>query len=851
MITSKGNVCRSLHPIAAIVLTLCSFAVFADDFDIPAQPLPSALKALSDQAGKQISFNPEAVSATQSVAVRGDMSFEDALNRLLSGTNLAWRQGDDGSVIIRTAAASTADTTLSTIEVRAMREKQSYARSVSSVATKTDTQIMQTPTKVEVVTEQVIKDMGITSQGLNKVMGALGIGGLGVGDGALDEGYFYRGFQSTTKLWNGFRIETLGVGILNGGTWLGNVERVDMLRGASAILYGRAEPGGAINITTKKPLGVFGGNVSAGFGNNANRWISADMGGPLNQAGTLLYRLNVDHETQDSRYRHGQSYQSTGFAPALEFRLSPQTTISLEGMLRNLKGSSNQPYIPVDPTTGKLMDVDPELTLMPGASSEFEQRRMLLGIDHRFNDNWKLAWKYMRHDTKQPFNLWSLVVGMYYPIKPVDRLTFNRWLTGARSRQKVDASMLELTGKFETGELKHNLLFGIDYYDTRTREDGISKCFGCENLDFFNPPAFIRANELPLFTNYGQPESAYALDQKETSFYVQDQIELPNRAYVLLGGRYQRLDERSLYTFGPTDNGGPTGPDGIIDCDDGNGGPCVINDIPTELSNFLPRAAVLWQPAPAISLYYSYTENSGTSQGLDVNRKSIDPEHAIQNEIGAKFDPFDGRLLASMALFNLTKTNVITSLNGRVYPVGEVESKGFELSAQGAITPDWNLLMTYNYARPIVKEFGDTAYQGVNAGNFQFIAPKGSKLPYQSERTFSALTSYRLPFARLRGWRVGGSYNWFSAPINDRNSTVKSDDYQIVSAFASYDTKLVGYRTTFQLNIDNLLDEEYLLFQGDFGAAQPTIDPVTGFGNYVGGNWGQERTVKLGLRVEF
>lgn len=849
---------RFKHPIRllnrlvpAVALAILGSPAFAADFDVPAQPLPAALRTLGHQAGRPIVFDPADLGARKGVALRGDMSLEGALDILLAGTGLVWRSNDDGSVVVQKAAKSGDETTLSRIEVMGQRAREAYARTDSSVATKTDTPIMETPTKVEVVTQQAIHDMGITSQGLTQVMGALGIAGLGAGDGALDEGFFYRGFQTSTKLWNGFRIETLGVGNVNGGTWFGNVERVDMLRGASAILYGRAEPGGAINITTKKPLEAFGGSVGAGFGDRSNRWLSADVGGPLNEAGTVLYRLNVDHEIEDSSYRYGQDYRSTGFAPALEFRVSPTTTVSLEGMFRHLEGSSNQPYIPIDPSTGRLADVDPDLTLMPGASSEFKQRRVLLGIDHRFNDDWQLSWKYMRNDARQPLNLWSLVVGMYYPLNPGDALTFDRWLTGARSRQTVDASLLELTGKFETGPLRHQVLLGVDYYDTRTREDGISKCFGCENLEYFGPPPFILRNELPLFTNYGRPESRYTLVQNETSLYVQDQIELPHQIHVLVGGRYQRLRERSLYTYGPTDDGGPTGPDGSIDCDDGQGGPCFVEDIPTRLHNFLPRGAILWQPVPAVSLYYSYTENSGASQGLDVNSKPIAPEHATQHELGAKFAPHDGRLLASMALFDLTKTNVITTVNGLVYPVGEVQSKGFELSAQGAITPNWNVLTTYNYARPIVRKFGDVASQSVNAGNFQFIAPEGSKLPYQSEHAFSVLTSYRLPFERWQGWRIGGGYNWFSAPVNDRNSTVKSDDYQVVSAFASYDTKLAGYRTTFQLNVDNLFDQKYLLFQGDFGAQQPGIDPVTGFGNYVGGNWGQRRTVKLGVRVEF
>lgn len=859
---------RIVLGVCLLVLSLMARAQSApQDFDVPPQALSQVLEALRTQAGLQPFYAEANVGATRSPGVHGRYTLREALAQALAGTGLSYEFTGEKSVAIRRGTAAPAPVTLPTLEIHGTlleEDAGSYVSRRSSVATKTETPLMETPTKVEVVTQQAIQDMGLQSQGLTQVMAALGIAGLGIGDGALDEGFFYRGFQTSTKLWNGFRIETLGVANANGGTWLGNVERVDMLRGASAILYGRAEPGGAINISTKKPRETFGGSVSTGLGNYSNRWVAADLGGPLNASGTLLFRLNADHETEASRYRYGEDYRSSGVAPALEFRLTPQTVLSLEGQFRNLEGSSNQPYMPVDPVTGRLAKINPDLTLMPGAGSEFRQRRVLAGLAHRFSEDWQLKWKFMHNDARQPFNLWSTITGMFYPQNPGDPLLYSRWLTGAigDSGQSVSASLLELTGRFQTGTLRHTLLLGADYYRTHTREDGINNCFNCEQLDYNHPPAFVLGNELPLFNNYGRPDSYYRLTQKEPSLYVQDQIQLPHQVHVLLGGRYQHLKERSYFVLPPTDYGSPTGPDGVIDCDDGNGGPCYVEDIPTKLTNFLPRAAILWQPLPVMSSYYSYTANSGASQGLDVNNRPIPPEKARQHELGAKFELMDSRLIASAALFDLAKTNVITTVNGLVFPTGEVQSRGFELSAQGAITAGWNVLTTYNYARPKVTKLADPAYGGVNGGNATFMAPQGSKLPYQSERAFSALTSYRLPFELLQGFRIGGSYNWFSAPVMDRNSSVKSDAYQVVSAFASYEKRMGRYTATAQLNVDNLFDEEYLLYQGDFGVAlandpqfqadYQSLAPANyTAGNYVGGNWGAPRQVRASLRLSF
>ena len=473
------------------------------------------------------------------------------------------------------------------------------------------------------------------------------------------------------------------------------------------------------------------------------------------------------------------------------------------------------------PGTHTLLGVDPDQTLLPGAKSEFKQRRMMLGVDHQINDDWKLAWKYMYNDANMPLNLWSLVVGMYDPVNPGDPLLYDGWLTGSIGRQRTHATLLELTGKVETGALQHTLLFGIDHYKTRTQEDGIDKCYACPPEDYFNPPA------LGPLSDYIDI-SDYLLTQRETSIYFQDQIAFRDRFHVLLGGRYQRLKEHSFYQddFGSLEN------------------------IPYKKNNFLPRAAVLWQPIPTMSLYYSYTENSGVSQGLDANNDPIKPELSVQHEVGAKFDLLEGRLIASAAVFDLTKDNVAStdSLSGQVAAIGRVNSKGLELSAQGALTDRWNILTTYNYARPVIK-VGTENPPASAAGASALTA--GNKLPYFSQHAFSVLTRYWLP---VEGWTVGGSYNWFSAPIMDESSSVKSEAYQTVSAFVSYQTRLGGYQTTFQLNVDNLFDEEYLLYQGDFGVPY-AADPTLGFGytgaNYVGGNWGAPRQVRLGLRMAF
>lgn len=702
-------------------------------------------------------------------------------------------------------------------------DPETYAAPNASIATKTDTPLLVTPMKVEVLTPQILRDLGTTSRGLPEALNSLGIQGTGQGD--LGESFFYRGFSSTTTLWNGFRVEDLGTNVngINGGVWMDNVERLELLRGPSSLLYGRAEPGGALNITTKKPRASFGGHAELGLGSESQRWAALDLGGPLDAEGRLLYRLNASREVQDSWYRHGPAYRSSGIAPALALRLSPQTTLSFEGQFRNLEGSSTQPYMPVDTATQTLLDVDPSRTLMPGAQSSFRQRRVMLGLEHRFDARWSLNARYLYNDATNPLTVLPWIVGMEYPGPLSATATATRGLVANRGFQEGHAAMLDLVGKLRTPGIEHTVLAGFDLYDTKSYQNTNFDCW-CIPFDYFKPLPVPKA-DIP-----GEHDT-WNIDQRELSFYLQDQMKIGSDWHLLLGLRHQRLKERSVYVVPPLDFDG----DGVSDY-------ALNEDIPYRQRVTLPRLGLLWQARPGLSLYYSYSENAGASQGLAFPGRSIRPEFSRQHELGAKAEWLDGRLVGSLAVFELNKTHIVaadTAHRGFNLDVGEVNSRGFELHLQGEITPRWKLLAGYNHARPVVKKGTDPA-QGSATALQPLAIETGRKLPYFSEHSLSLLSSFQL----TPQWRIGGGINAFSAANRDANSALKTRAYSVASAFAAYETRLAGRKSTLQLHVSNLFDEEYLLFQGDVGKVLPEV-------NFVGGNWGTPRQFRLSLRTEF
>ncbi|MEQ1715102.1 MAG: TonB-dependent siderophore receptor [Hyphomicrobium sp.] len=665
---------------------------------------------------------------------------------------------------------------------------------------------------VEVIPPQILKEQGIASQGLATPLAYVGV--QSGGWGAQGEFLTFRGFQTSTTLWNGFRIEeaTPTSFQVNGGVWMENVDRLEVLKGPSSTFYGRAEPGGTVNVVTKKPQRDFHAEVNTGVSSFDGHRLAADMTGALSADKTLLFRLNAAQEEQDSWYRSGPRYESQGFAPALEWRITPQTVLAYEGQYRWLKGNSGQPYVPIDLSSGTLVPVEPKNTLLPGNRAEFEQYRTMFSLDHRFDADWSASLKYMHNDADSPYNGSNFPSFFNFPIVNGSLETF--LFTGFNStRQITDATMFDVTGRFTTAGLKHTIVLGADYYKTRFNQTGGFDF--SQTTDYFNPtePAPVAATD------------SWNEDKEEASFYVQDQIELPWNWHVVAGGRYQTLQNRSI-TFFPS----------LFSPD--------VLDISYEKEVFLPRAAVLWKFLPWMSTYYSYAEGMGANAGIDRTGRPLEPESSKQHEVGLKAEFLNGRLNATAAVFELTKANVASADPDPAFAnfnvsVGEVRSTGFEFNLQGALTDNWNVLFNYSHARPevIVGTQAGSAFTGTS-----IVA--GQLLPFVSNDTVSIWTSYDLPWEALQGLTIGGGLVWSSAPNPTDGSLIPTQAYTVASAFAAYKTEIAGYKTTLSLNVDNLFDETYLLSQGDDGNA--------GFGgNVLGGNFGPPRTFRLNLRAEF
>ena len=710
-------------------------------------------------------------------------------------------------------------TEMPAIQVRGTAPDKSYATPIGSTGTKTDTPLIETPVSVQVIPQQMLQDQKATTfdQALVNVSG---VRSSNVG---WAENIYLRGFTTSTYFRDGFRIDD-PTGLAGQAT-LSNVESIEVLKGPGSILYGRVEPGGVVNIITKQPQSTPHYSFEQSVGSWQHYITSVDATGPVTDDKTWLYSVNFSHD-QSNSWIDNVNEKKDFIAPTLKWIPNGTTQVTLEASyLRNDASLYQQALVPYDTTTHQFQWGPRNANPYPYSYSP-DMTFVGLNWSHDFNDDWSIHQQISHNqmDLSTPVN-WGSSFGNL-------TLVGNTWMidmntTQGTGKTKSDGTVIDLTGHFDTGAAKNTLLIGADYYRT----------FATYNYKYSNPSGPFQT--VPLFSSTVYPTSLIPLDPDTFYYssattdslgvYVQDQVKFPNRVQLLAGLRYQDVKNSSESMQGVNFYGGSG----------------VLQVAPDQHDSAVtPRLGVLWQPRSTLSLYASYTENFGASNAgtTDWQGNPLKPEGANQYEVGAKTETPDGKLNASVALFDLTKTNVLA--NDLAHPdgsggyfqtnIGQIESKGVELTLQGEISPGWDALVAYTFDRAIVTQ-GTSVY------------PQGTRTPHVPEQMLRLFTTYKLKGPELQGWKVGGGMTWQSdAPgmyvdpntgVTD-TTTIVTPSYAIFDAMASYEFKAGKYKNTFQVNVNNFFDKSYytdsFMYMAPFG--------------YV--TYGTPRSVMASLKIE-
>jgi iron complex outermembrane recepter protein len=559
------------------------------------------------------------------------------------------------------AASQTSDAEIE-INVVGLRNRRGYRMPNTSTATKTDTPLRDIPQSIQVVPRQIIEDRGVTRVGeiAQNVSGVtVTTGPSGVGEQFTIRGFSGGEFGSGNEFRNGFR--SLGLGTFNPG----NIERVEVLKGPASVLYGQIEPGGMINFVTKKPLDRPSYAVDMEVGNFGYSKPALDISGPLSADKKSLYRLNTSYEKSGS-FVNFVNRDILQFSPSVTYDLSDRSKLTFDYEYIRETGINN-PGLPRSPLAFQL----PRNLFLgePDDRVDSKSQSFNVGLDHQFSQDWQL--RSQANWQNESFKRNAHRIGRVLN----EENTLNRFLQNDTEDNADNYSIqTNLIGKVKTGSIDHQLLFGLEW--NKFNDLDATGFSNVGPIDVFNP-IYNTAVRPTLFDDSA---SRLTTNSTTTSFYLQDQVTLLPNLKLLVGGRYDSIDE----TSGSQD----------LDVD----GTTPISDITSSSFSsqaFSPRIGFVYQPIEPVSLYASYSTSFVPNNTLTRTGTPIDPTKANQLEIGVKTDIFDGKLSATLAAYQITKTNVLTIDpvdTDFSIPIGEVRSRGIELDLTGKIQPGWNII---------------------------------------------------------------------------------------------------------------------------------------------------------------
>ncbi|TDE17192.1 TonB-dependent receptor [Dyadobacter psychrotolerans] len=627
----------------------------------------------------------------------------------------------------------------------------SYQSEYVSAGSRMDVSAHQLPVSVQVVSRQLLEDQQVTrlNEALRNVSGV-----TSRTDGFnLYDIFVARGFSLTNSrnyFRNGIRFPKFGL------PPVGNMERVEFLKGPASVLYGAVEPGGVVNIVTKPALSVARYGAMIRVGSYGFYQAQTDFTGPVNKSGSLRYRLNAQYEDAGS-FRDQVKSNALHIAPVLTYDISSKATITLEGEFYKNRQTFDPGVVAVG---DRPADVSRSLFLSePFAYGKYKDTNFGYTFQHRFNSNWQVRSSLRRHDLHEN--------RLYTELKSLakDNVTLGRRIADWDSDMKFTFVNAEVAGKIKTGFITQTLLAGAErsWYDNKRFVKGVDYT----STNMLTPVYKQRLDENLVMT----ASTDLTEDLRIAALYAQDQISFFDRIHLLAGFRMDWLNSDNFNNI--------------------TSKPTVLKD-----RAFTPRVGLVVQPIEAISLYGSYSQSFVPESGSTFDGALFKPIESDQLEAGIKTQLFGNRLSASAALYRLSRNNMPTpdpDHTGFQIQIGQQQSKGIEIDIAGEPIRGLRTIASYAYTDARVSEINDTRYP---------VDTRLANVPYH---TASFWATYTIQSAALKGFGFGGGYFYVDKRLGDLANTFALPGYKRFEASLFYQHK--AYRIA--LNGKNLLNEKY------------------------------------------
>lgn len=640
-----------------------------------------------------------------------------------------------------------------------------YVASRSASSTKTDTPILETPQSISVVSREQIRDQN--GQTLGEVLNYVpGVSVQATSFTRVSDNVIIRGFDvaagNSGILRDGLKLTS---GVYDSTMEPYGLERFEVVKGASSILFGQLGPGGLINAISKRPTEVPFGEVNVSGGTYQRKEISADVGGKLTDDGKLLYRftgLLRDSDTPTRYIPDDRRY----VAPAVTWRPDANTTLTLLGYYQESRTRFPTPL----PAIGTVLPtkvglIPPNVFLGEPNFDRFETKSGAIGyqFEHAFNNAVKIRQNLRYYDATTNWDY--LLLGSI----GANGRTASRTYSSRIEHGTGFAVDTSAEAKFAIGPTAHTVIAGVDYYRSILNSDRYQGA--ASSVDVFNP-IYGTSVAVNRSTNRGSNSLS-----NQVGLYVQDQIKIYDRFVLLLGGRKDFSDVRTT-TF-------------------------LTSAQTTQKDDaWTGRAGMVYLFDNGVAPFASYSQSFAPILGTDRLGNPFLPTRGEQYEAGIRYQPIGSRMLFSAAAFQITQQNVLTPDPVNVtfsVQSGEARSQGLELEAKAEYGP-LSVVSAYTY----------TDARTTQSNDVRLIGQRVAMVPFNAASIWGL---YDFGAIGWHGFKFGGGIRYVGE-TNIPGAGINVPDYYVADLMASYDfrylsPKLRGFEA--RLNVKNLFNRGYVV----------------------------------------
>ena len=790
------------------------------DYAIGPGRLSDVLARYAAASGVQLVYQPSDLAGRQSAGISGSYTVEQGFAVLLAGSGLRLQQAGPGSYVLVTpqpagSAVPAADgsVVLDAVTLRAggatTEGTGRYSTDAASIAGGVES-LKELPQTVTVMTDAVLKDQNLTmmSEALVKAPGV-----VATTDASGNPEFRSRGFVI-----DNYQIDNLGTSYTS--TFrpdfdMAIYDRLEVLRGAEGLFSAAGDPGGTINLVRKRPTDTRRSSVALAYGSWNNRRVEADIGGPITSDGRLRGRMIGVWQDRDYFYSPSDEEKQLLYG-ILEYDLTPSTTISAAISYQHQYGTRWSTGLPTY-TDGSQLDLPRDVALTADwAKRDTTTREFYLSAEHRFNDDWTLKLSAMR----QRFDYDYMQLSVGGPVDPATGVFGDPDAFSEDAGNHSDGVDLNISGRFNAWGRDYKLTAGADWRrsDGKQIRNGFVTAFpdGALTVDDF--PGL----DLPAPVLTGATTGWPAFGAKQQGIYARLDMEVTDKAHVIVGGRYGNYKHREIAESRDEDGNVTSYDSSYRWRADGI---------------FTPYAAVTYDVTPDWTAYASLTEiyrPQSNKAGPPENPTLLDPITGRNFELGAKGTMLDGALNVSAALYRIERKGEAVEdtryddEDGTFYlPLGKVVSQGLDLEVSGEVAPGWQVFAGYTWNHN-KNENEDAIYSA--------LTPR---------HMLKLWTDYTLP-GELSKWTVGGGvtvkskhantgtyWSWAGDHWDQPRFEIKQGGYAVWDAYVNYQ---IDDRWNLALNVNNVFDKTYYA--------------TLGVPN--GGSWyGEPRNATLTLRGQF